>query len=309
MHTAATGYSVDLEYSRDDGVRYAGGMPEKTTVKLPDLRGILPPITTPFNADGELDLAGLEHNIERYNAAPLAGYVAFGSNGEAAHLDAGERRQVLEVVQQKRLPGRALVAGINALSTRAAIAEAEDAARAGADAVLVITPYFYQKAMTQEVLAAFYREVADASPLPVLLYNFPQNTGVTLAPQTEVIRRAPAGFAALTGNAAILYPSLAMGATGAILAVACVAPAASAAIHAAATSGDHQRARRLQDELSPLASLVTAEYGVPGLKAALDLAGFVGGEPRGPLRPAGEAARQRLRAELDARGLLNPRAS
>lgn len=291
------------------------------------LDGILPPITTPFDERGELDLAALERNLEHYNDTGLAGYVAFGSNGEAVHLEPEERRRVLATVRAASA-GRIVVAGVNELSTRAAVRAAHEAADAGADAVLVITPYFYKGAMTGDALRAFFLAVADASPLPVLAYNVPQATGVVIAPATlgeiavheriagvkdssgdlgalvETIRRTPSDFRVLAGNAGILYPALLMGAAGAILAVACVAPEATVELYEAARAGDHDRARDLQNRLAPLAHLVTAGYGVAGLKAALDLAGLAGGPLRGPLQPLRAAERQRLAAVMRESGLF-----
>lgn len=292
------------------------------------LTGILPPITTPFDAEGDLDTGALAANVERYNETGLAGYLAFGSNGEAVHLSADECHRVLETLSRTAATGRAVVAGVNEQSTAAAIEATRRAADAGAGAALVITPYFYKSAMTQDVLRHFFEEVADASPLPVLAYNVPQNTGVTLAPCTlgklarhqnligvkdssgnqgalsDTVRRTPDDFTVLVGNAGILYPALMMGAAGGILAVACVAPEACVELYRAATGGDHDRARELQHRLAPLAGLVTAELGVPGLKAAAGLAGLAGGPPRAPLRPIDRKQRQRLAAVMRDSGFF-----
>ncbi len=292
------------------------------------LAGILPPITTPFDTGGTLDLEALAANVERYNQTGLAGYLAFGSNGEAVHLTAGERRRVLETLRRTAAPGRLVVAGVNELSTAAAIEATYQAAGAGADAALVVTPYFYRSAMTQDVLRRFFSAVADASPLPVLAYNIPQNTGVTLAPATlaelaghanmagvkdssgnmgalsDTLRLAPDDFTVLVGNAGILYPALTMGASGAILAVACVAPEACVELYRAVIGGDHQRARELQQRLAPLATLVTTELGVPGLKAAAGLVGLAGGVPRAPLRPVDGAGRRRIAEVMHQSGLF-----
>ncbi len=294
-----------------------------------DLGGVLPPITTPFDDRGEVDLDALSRNVERYDGAGLKGYVAFGSNGEAVHLTAAERQRVLETLRRRAAPGMTIVAGVNELATRGAIVAARRAADAGADAVLVITPYFYKGAMTQDLLRRFFLEVAESSPLPVLLYNVPQNTGVVIEPQTvaavaehsgiagvkdssgnlaalaDTVRRVPPSFQVLVGNAGILYPALAMGAGGAVLAVACLAPGPCVELYRAASAGDHDRARDLQQRLAPIARMVTVELGVAGLKAALDLAGFAGGAPRGPLRPVGKAGRRRLAAEMEKSGLFH----
>lgn len=294
------------------------------------ISGILPPITTPFDAAGELDPSALAENVERYNAAPLAGYVAFGSSGEAVHLDERERWRVLDVARRTAAPGRLLVAGVNAQSTRGAIAATLQAADAGADAALVITPYFYKSSMTQEILLRFFSDVADASPLPVLAYNIPQNTGVTLHPATlerlaqhpnfigvkdssgdlealrETLRRAPQDFDVLVGNAGILHPALEAGAAGGILAVACVVPDACVELYEAVRAGDADRAADLQRRLTPLARLVTVELGVAGLKAACELAGYVGGPVRGPLAQLDGEGRARIERELRAAPRAQP---
>ncbi len=295
----------------------------------PRLTGILPPITTPFDAAGALDLGALAANVEHYNEADLAGYLAFGSNGEAVHLTPDERGRVLQTLRRATAPGRVVVAGVNEQSTAAAIEATRQAAGAGADVVLVITPYFYKSAMSQDVLRGFFESVADASPLPVLAYNIPQNTGVTIAPRTlsqlaghpnligvkdssgnlgalsDTLRLAPDNFTVLVGNAGILYPALAMGAAGAILAVACVAPEACVEVHRAVAAGDHDKARGLQYRLAPLATLVTAELGIPGLKAAADLAGLAGGPPRAPLVPVGDGERERIAGVMRESGFFD----
>ncbi|HJZ67055.1 MAG TPA: dihydrodipicolinate synthase family protein [Blastocatellia bacterium] len=292
------------------------------------LSGILPPITTPFNARGEVDYQALASNIERYNETGLAGYVALGSNGEAVHLTADERRRVLETVKRAAGSEQTIIGGVNELSTRAAIESSRAAADCGADAVLVVTPYYYKSRMTQDALAAHFTEVAELSPVPVLIYNFPQSTGVVIESATiaalaahrniigvkdsagnmgaisETANLAPTGFAVMTGNGGILYPSLMMGATGAILGVACAAPRVCVEIYDAARAGDHGRARELQSRLAPLSQTVTALLSVPGLKAAMDILGFAGGFPRAPLTPVSESDRERIRTVIRNTGLF-----
>ena len=292
------------------------------------LSGILPPITTPFNARGEVDYGALASNIERYNTTGLAGYVALGSNGEAVHLAADERRRVLETVKRAATSHHTIIGGVNELSTRAAIESSKAAADCGADAVLVVTPYYYKSRMTQDALAAHFTEVAEHSPVPVLIYNFPQSTGVVIESQTiaslaghpnivglkdsagnmgalsETARLAPPSFAVMTGNGGILYTSLMMGAAGAILGVACAAPRPCVELYEAARAGDHQRARELQNRISPLSQTVTAVLSVPGLKAAMDILGFAGGFPRAPLSPVSDADRDRIRTVIRNTGLF-----
>jgi 4-hydroxy-2-oxoglutarate aldolase len=292
------------------------------------LNGILPPLTTPFNQEGRVDFDALARNVERYNETGLAGYVALGSNGEAVHLTQEERTIVITTIKQAASTDHAVVAGVNEFSTRAAIDRARAAADAGADFVLVITPYFYKSRMTGDALRRHFVEVADSSSVPVLIYNVPQNTGVVIEPAViaelaaheniagvkdsagnfgaiaETIRRAPAGFTVLTGNGGILYPSLLMGARGAILAVACAAPRACVDLHAAVEQGDHARARELQNRIAPLSHIVTAGLGVAGLKAAMEMAGYTGGEPRAPLAPVTGQEREKIESVMRDSGLF-----
>jgi 4-hydroxy-tetrahydrodipicolinate synthase len=299
-----------------------------TSKRSINLSGILPPVTTPFDQRGEVDYGALSSNIQRYNETGLVGYVALGSNGEAVHLAADEHRLVIETVKRAATSQHTIVAGVNELSTRAAVEAARLGADCGADAVLVVTPYYYKAAMSQEALARHFTEVADHSPLPVLLYNVPQNTGVVIDSQTiaalaehqniigvkdssgnmgaisETIRISPEGFAVMVGNGGILYPSLDMGATGAVLGVACAAPRACVEVYEANKAGDHAMARDLQNRLAPLSHIVTAGLGVPALKAAMDMLGYAGGFPRAPLSPVTSSNREKIRAVIRKTGLF-----
>ena len=295
------------------------------------LNGIMPPLTTPFDDNGAVDCDALASNVARYNAAGLRGYVAFGSNGEAVHLSADERIRVLHTIKRaaENAPTpRLLVAGINELSTRAAIESVHRAADAGADVVLVITPYFYKNSMSQEALFRHFTGVADSSPVPVILYNVPQNTGVALDPATvaslsehpaiigvkesagninvisELIRLVPQQFAVLAGSGGILYPSLLLGAAGAILAVSCIAPEACVQLYEAAKNGELNRARELHNRIAPVSHIVTAGLGVAALKAALDFAGLRGGIPRAPLLKLDDAGLDKVRSIMRNSGLF-----
>jgi 4-hydroxy-2-oxoglutarate aldolase len=292
------------------------------------LDGVLPPLTTPFDAAGNLDLARLAENVARYNETGLVGYVALGSNGEAVHLTRGERNQVIETICRAATPRHTVVAGINEFSTRAAIESIKAAADVGAQTVLVVTPYFYKSAMNSEVLSRFFNEVADASPVPVLIYNVPQNTGVTIDSATiaalashenitglkdssgnmlalgETLRLVPREFQTLVGNGSILYPALAMGATGAILGVACAAPRVCVEVYEAVKAGNYEKARDLQHRLAPVSHIVTAGLGVKALKAAMDWLGFYGGAPRLPLLQANDTEKEKIKTALRESGLF-----
>lgn len=293
-----------------------------------NLSGIFPPVTTPFNERGDVDYAALSSNIARYNEDGLAGYVALGSNGEVVHLSSEERTRVIETIKRGATSEHTIIAGVNELSTRSAIEAACVAADSGADAALVVTPYYYKSSMTQEAFVRYFTEVADHSPVPVLIYNVPQNTGVVIESATiatlaahqniigvkdsagnmgaisETLRRSPASFQVMVGNGGILFPSLMMGATGAVLAIACAAPRACVELFLAVKAGDHKRGRELQNRIAPLSHIVTAGLGVPGLKAAMEMLGLVGGPPRAPLVAVSSSDRERIGAVIRETGLF-----
>ncbi|HEY0077572.1 MAG TPA: dihydrodipicolinate synthase family protein [Pyrinomonadaceae bacterium] len=305
--------------------------PDATGARLlaEKLRGILLPFPTPFSADGEIDGEALCRNLARWNETGVRGYVALGSTGERVHLDEREYLQVVETARESVGAEMVLLAGAGQQSTRGSIEEVRRAARAGADGVLVITPGFYRGAMTQAALTKHYESVADASVVPLVLYNIPQNTGIALAPETvarlaehenitgikdssgdmvnmtEMLRLVPEGFAALTGHGALLHASLLSGARGGILAVACAAPRLSVAIYEAVEAGAYARALEMQRRLAPLAKAVTTRFGIGGLKAALDLCGYEGGHVRAPLEAVSEEAQREL-ARLVEESALAP---
>jgi len=286
------------------------------------LRGILPPLVTPFRSDGALDTAGFEANLEIYATQDLGGVLVLGSNGEAASLDEAEKLSLVRIARA-RTGSRPLLVGTGLESTRATIALTRKAADLGADAALVLTPSYYKSQMTPAALRAHFEAVADASPIPILLYSVPAFTGLTfpvgLAAEMarhplvrgmkessgdvgllgRIVASVPPGFGVLCGNGPVLYPALCVGAAGGILAVACCAPRPAAALYQAHVEGDHARARRLQEAITPLAVAVTVTYGVAGLKAAMDLAGFRGGFVRSPLQPLATEAREPLRGLLE----------
>jgi 4-hydroxy-2-oxoglutarate aldolase len=300
-----------------------------TSFSPENLRGVLLPFPTPFDRDEKVDATALRTNIKRWNQTGVKGYVALGSTGERVHLEEHECLEVIEAAREAVPKSMAFIVGAGQQSTRATVAEVGRFADAGADAVLVITPHFYRGAMTQDVLMGHYLAVADASPVPVILYSMPDLTGIALAPErvaqlseheniigikdssgdliglTETLRLVPDDFVVLTGNGALLYAALGAGARGAILAVGCVATRLCVDIYRAVEAGDHARAREMQRRLTPTARAVTVRYGIGGLKAALDLLGFAGGAAvRAPLQGAREEARGEIARLLEGAGLL-----
>ena len=285
------------------------------------IRGIFPPITTPFDRH-EVDLTGLRRNARRWMRTKLAGLVALGSNGEAPFLDEEESYAVISVVREEVPRDRVLIAGTGRETTRATIGATGRAAGAGADYALVRTPSFYKTRMTPDAFLKHYAAVADASPIPIILYNFTAVTGVTLPVDvaaelsrhpniagikesnpdlvqvTELVEKTPDTFSVLVGSAPTLYPSLCVGACGAILSLACVVPDLCVRVYDLVQEGRHSEALALQRQIAPLGKLVGGVYGVPGLKVALDLAGYAGGDPRPPLLPAAAEAIEAIRDRL-----------
>jgi 4-hydroxy-2-oxoglutarate aldolase len=255
--------------------------------------------------------------------SPLTGFVVLGSTGEAALLSDDESDQVIDAARQMVPSGRAFVVGTGRESTEATIRATRRAADLGADAVLVRTPGFYKAQMKGDVFVRHYRAVADSSPVPILLYNFTAVTGVDLQPSTagelaahpnivgmkesgndvakiaELVAATPSDFSILAGSATTFFASLAVGATGGILALSCVLPAACVRLFDLMRERRHDEARALQERLIPLSRLIGASYGVPGLKAAMKLAGVDVGAPRPPLVPVPESAIEALKRALD----------
>ena len=290
---------------------------------MTQLKGILLPVTTPFTKDGELALDALRANLSRWNKSGVIGYVLLGSTGERVHLDDREYLATIETARAAVPNDRTFIVGAGQQSTVGTINEIKKAARAGAQAVLVITPYFYRSAITQETLVSYYTAVADASPVPVLLYSMPPLTGIKIEPETvaglsehpnitavkdssndvagfsNTVNLCSRDFAVLTGNGTVLLDALRAGATGAILAVGCAVPEVCVEIFRAFHAGEDEHASVLQSKLTPLATAVTTKFGIGGLKAALDLAGYQGGAVRAPLRAPEESARAEIAALLD----------
>jgi 4-hydroxy-2-oxoglutarate aldolase len=287
-----------------------------------NIHGIFPPITTPFTEQDEIDLAALESNLARLMATRVTGVVVLGSNGEAPLLSDDEGVRLVAAARDAVPRDRVLIAGAGEESTRATIAGARRLAAAGADAVLVRTPGYFKTQLTQDVFVRHFTAVADASPVPVIMYNAAPFTGVNLLPPavarlaehpniigiketspdiaqvTEFVTVAPAGFQVVVGSLPTLYASLCVGAVGGIVAGANVVPDLCVQLYELVQQRRHAEALALQRRLTPFARAVTATYGPGGLKAAMDMAGYVGGKPRAPLPPATPQAIEAIRKLL-----------
>ncbi len=287
------------------------------------LQGILLPVTTPFTQNEQFDADGLVKNLQRWNGSGISGYVILGSTGERVNLNEREYLEVIEAARQTVPESMTFIVGAGQQSTRGTIQEIKRAAVAGAQAILVITPSYYRPAITQTSLVQHYSAVAEASPLPIILYSMPDLTGVKIEPDTaarlstheniigikdsssdvamlaETIRLVSRDFDVLIGNGTVLAHALQAGARGAILAVGCVVPELCVEIYRAVQAGDLDRAAALQDKLTPFARAVTKTYGIGGLKAAMDIAGYAGGWVRAPLRRPSEEAYAEIESLLN----------
>lgn len=288
--------------------------------------GMYAPLTTPYDEDGRVDLDALRRNIQGYGAAPLAGYVVLGTNGEFPMLDAGERAEVVATALTEA-GSRPVLVQVGGASRGEGLALARRSADLGAAAVLVVTPHYYRRQMTDSALIDFYLEFARESPLPVLLYNIPQNTGVNLSPAVvarlaedpsiqgmkdsagnlaqlaECVERTPPGWGVLNGSGALLTAAAGVGATGAVVALADVFPFEACALWRLCADGRWGEARDAEARLRPVFRKLS-QLGVPGTKLGMDLMGYRGGAPRAPLAPVAPAEREALIELLRAAGLV-----
>lgn len=290
------------------------------------LEGIYPPVPTFFDAAGELDLETLGCHLQRLTEPGncwVAGIVALGSNGEAAHLDERERDAVIREIRASTPPMLPMLVGASAQSTRGTLALCEAAASAGAAATLVLPPSYFRTQMTMNALVRHYHAVADGSPMPIVIYNMPGSTGgldldaatiIAIAEHprvlgvkdsagnvtklAEIVARSRRGFQVLAGSAGFLLPALAVGAVGAVAALANIAPRLCYDLMGLFHQERLAEARELQARLVPINNAVTSGYGVPGLKAALELVAGYGGPPRAPLLALGENERDHLKRLL-----------
>ena len=291
------------------------------------LHGIYAPIATPF-ANGKIAYDKLEKNMDFWLGSDLEGTVVMGSNGEFVLLSCEEKEDLTRFVCNRSRGKKPVIVGTGAESTIETMRLNEMAAKAQANAVLVVTPNYYKGSMTDPVLARFYTEVADASPLPVILYNMPRNTGINISAKlavelskhpniigikdsggnivqiADMIHNAAEGFSVFAGSASFLYASLVFGATGGTLALANVFPNECARLQKFFEAGKMEEARNLQMVLMDSNNAVTAKWGIAGLKAAMEMIGLYGGSPRLPLVPLGETDWKQLRKILTQTGFL-----
>lgn len=295
---------------------------------MPELEGVFIPVPTPFRGD-EVAVERFKGNLARWNATPLTGYVVLGSTGEFPLLSESEKERVLVAAREAIPSGKAFIAGTGTESTAGTIRQTRRAAEIGADAAIVITPNYYKKGFSQPAAQIrHYLAVAEASTIPVMIYNFPQNTGINLEPETvariaehpnvcgikdssgnipqaaQIIHHTPKSFHVLVGASAALLPALTLGASGGIVALAVIAAREHCEVFGLARQGRWQEAAEIVHRLLPVDRGVHGRHGIGGLKAALDLLGFYGGPCRAPLgTPDGDAIEE-IKEVLATAGLL-----
>jgi 4-hydroxy-2-oxoglutarate aldolase len=295
-----------------------------------EIRGIFPALVTPFASDESVSLPAVKENIRRYNQTGVAGYVVLGSTGESVMLSREEGDSVLAAAKDAAAPEKILIAGTGAESTAETIARTKRAAALGYKLALVKTPYYYKPVYRAETYIRHYRAIADASPIPVLLYSVPAFTGITLeTPEIltlaahpnvvgikdssgniqrvgEIVACAPSTFQVLTGGAAVIYSALVVGARGAVLALAAALPEKCVDLYELVQRGQHDQARQLQHSIVQASKRIVSENGIAGVKYAMDLRGFQGGTPRLPLLPLTEEKKNAIAALIS---LLHPAAA
>jgi 4-hydroxy-2-oxoglutarate aldolase len=285
------------------------------------LSGVMPPIVTPF-INGKLALDKLKMNFQKWNKTGLSGYLVLGSNGEAVYLNEKEKIRVLEVSRECIPPSKIMLVGTGLESTQETIRFTNQAAKMGADCALVVTPSYFKGSMKPQILYEHFLSVAESSRIGILLYNVPQFAGINMESElvarlsehpnikgikdssgnidqlTQIVHQSRKDFVVFVGSAPVFFPALCIGAVGGILAVANVVPEKCVRIQTLYNQQKLMEARKLQNQLTPLAKAVTVKYGIGGLKMAMDLAGYFGGDPRSPLKRPGQEVEKELRRLL-----------
>lgn len=291
------------------------------------LYGIMPPIATPFIND-EIAFDKLADNLSKWNETELSGYVVMGSNGESIFLTRDEKLKLVDGVRKNISAEKLLVAGTGSDSIKETVSLTNECAERGADYALILTPSFYKSEMKPAAYIKYFHSVADQVKIPVIIYNVPKFTGVDIETETvsklathlnivgiknstenlrqtaELVSMCNKDFAVITGTGSILYTSLTVGAVGGILALANIAPNECIKIQKLVEEGKHTEALELQQRFLPVNKAITAKYGVAGLKAALDMLGYFGGEPRAPLSVLQESDKKDLQQILYKAELL-----
>ena len=292
------------------------------------LSGVFAPVVTPFRSD-ELALDDLRSNLRKLNETNLAGYLALGSNGEFKSLSDKEQNRILEVFAEEK-GNKVVLAGTGCESTRQTIEKSKLALEMGFDYVSILTPSYFARQIDGATLQCYYERIADSIDIPVLLYNAPGFTGGMEIPLQIVLElsghanivgmkdSSPAGpakllacldptedFNVLAGSANFFYPSLHLGAPGGVLSLANVLPGPCCDIYRLFTQGKYDDAKELSFRLARLNQAISGAWGVAGVKAAMDITGFKGGQPRHPLQGLSDEAKERVRQIIINEGFIS----
>lgn len=300
------------------------------TIKMKiNLNGIFPPLPTSFDDQENLVIDKMQANIKVLSKYDLAGFLVLGSNGELVHLTEEEKIAVYQGCRKAIPKDKLMIAGTGGQTTRETIRLSKAAANAGADAVLVLNPFYYKGLMTTDALVAHYQDIANDCPIPVIIYNMPANSGLDMTADqilaianhpniiglkdsggnitkiADIIGRAKPGFQVLAGSAGFLLSAFTVGAVGGILALANIAPQQCIDIHKLFQNKDLENARKLQAAMIPVNTAVTARWGVPALKTAMDYLGLFGGMARKPVQPLDEKVKAQLLELLKQNKITN----
>ena len=293
-----------------------------------ELTGVYPPITTPFTENGDVDFNAFDKNMAKWNETGLAGFVVFGSNGEYVYLTEQEKLALVKACVGACAQGKKVIVGSGCESTRATIELTNKCAQLGADAALIITPHYYKGKMDRAALREHFFTVANNSEIPILVYNVPKFTGINLDSDfvaelathpnivgikdssgnvtqlAQLISMTPDDFNVLVGTANVFFPGLMLGVRGGIQALATCCPNECVEIYQLYKEGKYEEAKELQLRMIPVNNAITATFGIAGLKAAMDMLGYIGGFPRRPLLPLKEEDKTKLRGILEKAKLL-----
>ncbi len=290
------------------------------------LAGVFVPISTPFSLDEEVDFDALRFNLDRYSSSGVLGHLALGSNGENRSLTEDEKLQVLETIVRNKGAGQVVMAGATYDAQRDTERFLQQAADRGADFGLVLSPGYFRKQMTDDVLYRYFSTLADRSPLPLLLYNAPGFCGVTLSPALAgrlaahpnivgmkdsassgidgFLAYESASFHVLAGSANFFFPAMLGGSIGGTVSLANSFPRIALDLFECGRARDTARGVPLQEKVTRVNKAISGAYGVAGVKAAMELGGFRAGIPRRPLLPLTPEQFEGLRRVLIEEGMI-----
>lgn len=293
------------------------------------IKGVLPPMITPFTENGDLDLAAHQANVTKWNEVALAGYLVLGSNSEAAYLNEAEKIDLIKATVEVASKDKLIMAGTGMESTRETIHLTNLAAKAGAQCALLLTPNYYNSQMGDEAQINYFTDVANNVDIPILIYNVTKFTHINISPKAvEKLAKHPniigmkdssgnipnlvqyksvvdfSEFNLMVGTASAWYPALDLGVEASIMALANCSPAECVEVQTLFDAGKRDEARALYERMFPVNHAVTATYGVPGLKHACNLLGYQGGYVRRPMLELDDAKKDAVKRILESAKVL-----